>query len=45
MQIWPVGGAREFKLENPNLLCLMLRLSSIFVPNFISFPQAVLYVL
>lgn len=45
VHIWPFGGARELKLENPTLLCLMLKLFSIFVPNFISFPQVVLYVL
>ncbi len=43
MQIWPIGGAREFELETPNLLWLMLRLSSICVANFITFSQAVLW--
>ncbi len=39
--IWTVGGARDFELETLNVLWLMLRLSSICVPNFITFLQAV----
>ncbi|KAK2910927.1 hypothetical protein Q8A67_003060 [Cirrhinus molitorella] len=38
------GGAREFELETPNLRWLMLRLSSISLPNLTSFLQAVLWV-
>lgn len=37
------GGAREFKLETPNLFWLMLIVSSICVPNFITIRQAVLW--
>ncbi len=41
VQIWADGGAREFELETPNLLWLMFRLFSIYVPNVITFPHAV----
>ncbi len=33
----------EFEIETPNLLWLVLTLSSISVPNFSTFPQAVLW--
>ncbi len=43
MKFWTSGGTREFELETPNLLWLMMILSSISVPNFTTFPQAVLW--
>ncbi len=43
MKVWTSGGARKFKLETLNWLCLMLGLSSISVPNVTTFPQAVLW--
>ncbi len=43
LKIWTSGGARELELETPNLLWLMVTLSSISVPNFTTFPQAVLW--
>ncbi len=43
MKFWTSGGAREFELEIPNLLWLMLGLSSISVPNITTFPKAVLW--
>ncbi len=42
MNFWTSGGASEFELETPNLLWLVLRLSSISVPNLTTFPQSVL---
>ncbi len=44
MKLWTSGGAREFELETPNFMWLLLRLSSISVPNFTTFPQVVLWV-
>ncbi len=35
--------ALEFEIETPNLVWLVLTLSSISVPNFTTFPQAVLW--
>ncbi len=43
MIFWTSGGAREFELETPNLLWLVLRLSSISAPIFTTFPQSVLW--
>ncbi len=43
LNFWTGGGAREFELETPNLEWLLLRVSSISVPNFITFPQSVLW--
>ncbi len=40
---WTSGGAREFELETPNLVWLLLTVSSISVPNFITFPQSFLW--
>ncbi len=37
------GDGRGFERETPNVQCLLLRLSSICRPNFITFPQAVLW--
>ncbi len=37
VQIWPIGSARDFEIEDPNLLWLILRLSSICVPDIITF--------
>ncbi len=33
-----IGGVREFEIETANLIWLILRLSSIYGPNFITFP-------
>ncbi len=43
LNFWTSGGAREFELETPNLVWLLLTVSSISVPNFITFPQSVLW--
>ncbi len=46
LNFWTSGGAREFELETPNLVWILLRVSSISVPNltkFTTFPQAVLW--
>ncbi len=38
LNFWTSGGAREFELETPNLVWILLRVSSISVPNFTTFP-------
>ena len=43
MQLWTAGGARGIELETPNLLWTKVILSSNCVPNFTTFPQAVLW--
>ncbi len=43
MKLWTSGGSREFEIDTPNLLWLVLTLSSISVPNFTTFPQVVLW--
>ncbi len=43
LNFWTSGGAREFELETPNLVCLLFTVSSISVPNCITFPQLVLW--
>ncbi|MGL5643856.1 MAG: hypothetical protein ACRCW3_03755, partial [Metamycoplasmataceae bacterium] len=43
VKLWPGGGARGIELETLNLLWWQIRLSSMSVPNFIIFPQMVLW--
>ncbi len=43
MKLWTSGGAREFEIETPNLVWLVLTLSSIGVPHLITLPQTVLW--
>ncbi len=40
--MWPVDGTKQLSLESLSLLWLMMRLSSIRVPNFRTLPYAVL---
>lgn len=42
VQIWTSVGTKGFELETPNWLWLLLRLSSICVPIFITFYHTVL---
>ncbi len=41
MKFWTSSGAREFELDTPNLVWLLFTVSSISVPNFTTFTQAV----
>jgi len=41
VKIWTVGGAKAIELETPQSLWLKFNLSSIHMPNFITFQQAV----
>ncbi len=43
MKLWTSGGAREFELDTPNLVWLLFTVSSISVPHFTTFTQAVLW--
>ncbi len=43
MKLWTSGGARELEIETPNLVWLVLTLSSIGVPNLTTLPQTVLW--